>query len=90
MGVCVALGLLVILAKLPWRSKLWVVSHPLLIDLGVFAGLTLIHWGTFSGVMVATIGALGCSIVLSLSRKVIGRIENGRYFPGWMNVHHKL
>jgi hypothetical protein len=90
MGLLVALGLLVTLAKLPWRWKLWMTSRPLLLDAIVFTFLIAIHWGTFSGVMVATIGALFCSLTLSLARKCIGFVEGERYVPGWFNVQGKL
>jgi ascorbate-specific PTS system EIIC-type component UlaA len=90
MGIIVAIGLLVTLAKLSWRRKLWMTSHTLFMDVAVFVGLTLVHWGTFSGVMVATIGALFCSITLSLARKVIGHIENGKYVRGWMDVSTRI
>lgn len=90
MGFVVALGLLVTLAKLPWRHKLWITSHPLLMDVLVFVALTTIHWGTFSGVMVATVGALFCSITISAARRVIGYIENGKYVRGWRDVSDHL
>jgi hypothetical protein len=90
MGIIVALGLLVTLAKVGWRSKLWMVSHPLLMDAIVFAFLIVIHWGTFSGVMVASIGALFCSITLSVARRAIGHIEQGMYHPGWFNMKDRL
>lgn len=90
MGILVALGLLVALAKLPWRGKLWVTSHPLAMDVIVFVGLTVLHWGTFSGVMAATVGALFCSLTLSAARKVIGHVENKQYIRGWFDVSSKL
>lgn len=90
MGLLVALGLLVSLAKLPWRHKLWMTGHPLLMDAIVFVFLIAIHWGTFSGVMVATIGALFCSLTLSAARWLIGHISNGKYFPGKFDVLHKI
>jgi hypothetical protein len=90
MGFVVALGLLVTLAKLSWPRRMWVISHPLTMDVGVFVFLTLIHWGTFSGVMVATVGALFTSITLSGARWLYGHVENGRYFPGKFNVVDKL
>lgn len=90
MGLIVALGLIVTLAKLPWRQKLWMTSHPLLMDVVVFVALTTVHWGTFSGVMVATVGALFCSLTLSAARKAIGHIENGTYIRGWRDVSDKL
>lgn len=94
LGILVALGLLFTLFKASWRVKLWMTSHPLGADLIVFVGLTLIHWGTFSGVMVATIGALFCSVVLSLARRVIGYITvvDGQrvYYRGFMDCIERI
>ena len=90
MGLVVALGLLVTLAKLPWKWKLRLVSNPLAVDVIVFVALTTIHWGTFSGVMVATVGALFCSIVLSIARKAIGHIDGNTYRRGWIDVSTRL
>lgn len=90
MGIVVSLGLLVVLAKLPWRHKMWCISNPLTMDIGIFIVLTMIHWGTFSGVMVATVGALFTSIVLSGARKLYGHIEGGKYFPGMFNVIDRI
>lgn len=92
LGLCVALGLLVTLAKMPWRGKLWMTSHPLLMDAIVFVFLIVIHWGTYSGVMVATIGALFCSITLSVARRVIGYVDpkTRHYVRGFFDVTRKL
>lgn len=90
MGIVVSLGLLVILAKLPWRHKLWIISHPVFMDCSVFVVLTAIHWGTFSGVMAATVGALFTSIVLSCARWLVGHVRGNRYYPGVFNVAHRL
>lgn len=90
MGFVVSLGLLVVLAKLPWRHKMWVISHPVTIDVIVFIVLTYLHWGTFSGVMVATVGALFTSIVLSIARWLYGHVDGTKYFPGVFNVVEKL
>lgn len=90
MGFVVALGLLVVLAKLDWRKKMWVISHPLTMDIAVFIAFTLIHWGTFSGVMVAAVGALFTSITLSCAKWAVGHVKDNRYYPGVFNVIHKL
>jgi uncharacterized membrane protein len=90
MGILVALGLLVTLAKAPWAFKLWCTSHPLVVDATVFVALISIHWGTFSGVMVATIGAFFCSLTLSAARWLIGHNVNGKYIPGKFNIAHKV
>lgn len=90
MGFVVSLGLLVVLAKLPWRHKMWCISHPVFMDSIVFVMLTTVHWGTFSGVMVATVGALFTSIVLSIARWLYGHVDGTKYFPGVFNVGEKL
>lgn len=90
MGFLVALGLIVMYAKLSWRKRVWINSHPLLLDVLVFIALNALHWGTFSGVMVAAIGALFCSLTISAARRVFGYMQSGRYVPGWMNVESKL
>jgi hypothetical protein len=90
MGLFVAIGLLVTLAKLSWRGKLWITSHPLFMDVVVFVALTALHWGTFSGVMVATMGALFCSITISVARRAIGYVERGVYIRGWLDVSTRL
>ena len=90
MGIVVALGLVVLYARLGWRKRIWINSNALFMDIAVFAFLTLIHWGTFSGVMVASVGALFCSLTISVARKCVGYVESGVYVPGWMNVGDKL
>lgn len=89
-GFLVALGILVMLARLPWRHKLWMTSNPLACDVICFIALTGIHWGTFSGVMAATVGALFCSVMLSLARRIIGYVERGRYVRGFLDVSNRV
>lgn len=90
MGIVVGIGLLVMLGKMSWRWKMRMLSNPALVDWIVFIGLTIVHWGTFSGVMVAAVGALFCSIVLSIGRYCFGYIEAGSYYPGMWDVRSKL
>ena len=90
MGIVVGLGLLVTLVKASMSIKMWMLSHPLFMDGFIFIALVLLHWGTFSGVMVATVGALTCSLVLSAARKVYGNRDNGIYTPGIFDVSGQL
>lgn len=90
MGIVVALGLIVMIARLPWRYKLWITSHPLAVDVSVFALLNLLHWGSYTGLMVAASSALFCSLVLSFSRRVIGFVDKGRYIRGFMDVSTRI
>jgi hypothetical protein len=90
MGVIVGLGLLVSLVKMNWKWRMHVLSNPLMMDAIIFMALLLVHWGTFSGVMVATIGALTCSLTISGGRWLYGSVESGVYQPGYFNVASRL
>lgn len=90
MGIVVGIALLMTLAKAPWPWKMRILSNPLLMDVAIFAVLCLLHWGTFSGVMVATIGAMSCSLVLSAARWLYGYVTDGTYKPGYFDVGSKL
>lgn len=85
-GLFVALGLLFTWIKLPWKWRLWMNSNPVKMDLLIFSALTMIHWGTFTGVMAATIGALTCSALLSLSRICFGYYQDKKYIRGKFNL----
>jgi hypothetical protein len=86
MGFVVALGLLFTFVKLSWRARLKMLSHPVAMDVCVFCILTFLHWGTFSGVMVATIGALTCSVMLSVGRWAFCYMRGGKHVAGRFNV----
>jgi hypothetical protein len=90
MGIMVALGLIFMFMKMSWRWKMRLLSNPLAVDVFVFVCLNLLHWGSFSGVMVAAIGAMFCSLTLSVGRWWFGYVSNGRYTQGWVNVESKL
>jgi hypothetical protein len=89
-GVIVAAGLLFTFMKCSWAARMRMLSNPLFMDVFIFILLNLIHWGTFSGVMVAATGALICSGLLSLGRYVYGHIDSGVYFPGMRDVSANL
>lgn len=90
MGIVVGLGLLMTLVKASWHWKMRLLSNPLITDIIVFGLLMLLHWGTFSGVMVATVGAMVCSLVLSGARWAYGHVESGVYVPGYFDIGSKL
>lgn len=89
-GIVVCLGICIWFTRVRWRTRLWLISHPLLVDVGVFAFLTFIHWGTFSGVMAATIGALMTSVLMSGARKLWGFYQGRDYVRGMIDVSTKL
>ena len=85
-GLIVALGLLFMFFKCSWKTRMKMLSHPLAMDLGIFVLLNILHWGTFSGVMVAATGALVCSGMLSLGRWLFGHVEGRTYICGKFSV----
>ncbi len=89
-GVIVALGLLFTFFKCSWNIKMKMLSNPLAMDIFIFVALNILHWGTFSGVMVAATGALITSALLSLGRKVYGYMDGNVYHAGFVNVITKL
>jgi len=88
-GVIVALGLIGFFAKMKWKTRLKMLSYPLTLDLFVFILLNALHWGTFSGVMVAATGALICSALISLGRKAFGYYERSKYVPGLWDMSNR-
>lgn len=89
-ALLVAAGLLATMAKMPWRWRMHILSNPILMDVVISILLYALHWGTFSGVMTAAIGALVCSLVISTGRKAYGYVENGEYVPGYWDISQHL
>jgi hypothetical protein len=81
-GFTIFLGVALILAKLPRRTMLRVLKHDLLLDVAVSLITLMIHWGTFSGVMAATVAGLLTSLATSGLKKLIGYADGDNYYPG--------
>jgi putative ABC transport system substrate-binding protein len=72
-GVTVFLGIALILWKLPRRLMLKILHHDLMLDLAVSVLTLFLHWGSFEGVMAATVNV---NILPIEAQDLIG-IENG-------------
>lgn len=81
-GLTIFLGVALLLVKLPRRIMLRVLKHDLKLDLAVTILVLLIHWGTFSGVMAATVAGLLTSITTSGLKRLVGYIDGDNYYPG--------
>ena len=75
-------GIALLLAKLPRRTMLKALKHDLGIDLLVTVLTLIIHWGTFSGVMAATVAGLLTSLATSALKRWVGYIDGDNYYPG--------
>ncbi|MCX7143460.1 MAG: hypothetical protein NT123_20895 [Proteobacteria bacterium] len=85
-GFMIFLGLALILAKLPRRLMLRALGHDLAIDLMVSALVLIIHWGTFSGVMAATVAGLLASLATAGAKRLFGQIRGSVYYPGLFHL----
>ena len=85
-GLTVFCGVALLFAKLPRRTMLRALKHDLAIDLMVSAMVLLIHWGTFSGVMAATVAGLLTSLFTSGLKKLVGYIDGNYYVVGKFNL----
>ena len=87
-GIFVFLSVLRIFFKLSRHWQLRLLGRPLLLDLSVASATLLLHWGTFTGVMAATIAGLLASLSTSLARRVFGYARGGTYYPGLLHIRH--
>lgn len=81
-GFTIFLGVALILTKLPRRTMLRVLKHDLALDITVSALTLIVHWGTFSGVMAATVAGLMTSVATTTAKKLFGYIDGNNYYAG--------
>jgi nucleoside permease NupC len=81
-GFAIFLGLVFLLAKLKRRVMLRVLHHDVLLDIVVTVLVLYLHWGSFEGVMAATIAGLFTSMATTLAKRMFGCIRGGQYYPG--------
>ena len=81
-GFAVFLSLLFILAKLPRRLMLRLLRYDVLLDIAVTVLVLFLHWGSFDGVMAATVAGLLTSFATTAAKRLVGYIRGDRYVPG--------
>jgi nucleoside permease NupC len=86
-GIAIFAGVAALLAKLRRRWMLRALNHDLALDLAVSAITLVVHWGTFSGVMAATIAGLLTSVATSTAKRLFGYIKGDLYYPGLIFVN---
>jgi hypothetical protein len=85
-GFAVFLGVALLLVKLPKRLLLKALRYDLAIDVGVSLIVLAVHFGTFHGVMAATIAGLFTSLATSSAKRLVGYIRDDRYYPGLIRL----
>lgn len=86
-GILVFMGVALLFAKLPRRRMLMLLHHDLKLDIAVTVVVLAVHWGTFSGVMAASVCGVLCSIFTSSLKRLLGSIHAGRYYPGIIRLY---
>ena len=86
-GLTVFVAAMLLLLKLPRRWKLRMLHYDVWIDWSVSLVVLMIHFGTFSGVMAATIAGLLTSIFTSAMKKLFGSISSNGYQPGYFHFN---
>lgn len=84
-GLAIFTAAAALLAKLKRRWMLKALNHDLAIDVAVTVTTLVVHWGTFSGVMGATVAGLLTSVATSTAKSLFGYIKGNTYYPG---VYH--
>jgi nucleoside permease NupC len=86
-GLMIFLGIAFLLCKLPRRLMLKALHFDVALDLLVSALVLILHWGTFSGVMAATVAGLMTSLATSGAKRLFGYIDGqGSYVPGFFHL----
>ena len=91
-GIVVGVGVLAAISKMSTRSRIWMLSRPVFMDILIFILLCLLHSGSAEGMLVAAIGAAACSAALSLGRRVYGHRDpkTHAYVRGFFDVSAQL
>lgn len=89
-GFIVFLSLMVIVWGLPLRTVLWLLGHPLFLEVPFSLLAYGLHFGTYSGMMVAAVAAVMCFVFVRCTRWLIGYTKNGVYRQGLFNLRGAL
>ena len=81
-GTAVFLALLLIMIKLPRRLMLRLLRYDIALDIAVTVLVMFVHWGSFDGVMAATVAGLMTSFATSAAKRLVGYIHGDIYVPG--------
>ncbi len=85
-GLAIFLAMLFVFVKLPRRTLLRLLRYDLAIDIVVTLLVLVIHFGTFSGVMAATVAGLMTSLATTGAKRLFGYIQGDVYRPGLINL----
>lgn len=83
LGFCSALGVFIVLLRMPRMFVLHVLGRAWLLDVIMSAIMFAMHWGTAVGGFSAVIASLFCSAGITLCKGCLGHITAKHYYSGW-------
>jgi hypothetical protein len=89
-GIIIMLGMMMIFCKLSWKTKLYLLGHPIAVDLAASAAAYIMHGGSLTGGLAAAVAGLMTSAMTSGGRYLFGYIEKHKYFPGAFNMIERI
>jgi hypothetical protein len=85
-GFAIFLAMLFLFVKIPRRWLLRLLCYDMAIDVSVTLVL-IIHFGTFSGLVGATVAEMMTSITTSAGKRLFGYIKGSEYHYGTFRLH---
>jgi hypothetical protein len=85
-GFTVFLAMMLLLIKLPRRWALRMLHYDLAVDCAVSLVVLFLHFGSFEGVMAATIAGLMTSLFTTATKRAFGSLSSKGYQPGFFNL----
>ena len=89
-GAVIFVGVAAVFIKLPLKWSLWLLGHHVATDVGVTVLVLVLHWGTITGLMSATVAGLICSVTTSVGRCLYGYRLGNFYYPGHYDLSGRL
>jgi hypothetical protein len=86
-GFAIFLAMLFLFVKIPRRWLLRLLCYDMAIDVSVTLLVLIIHFGTFSGLMAATVAGMMTSITTSAGKRLFGYIKGSEYHYGIFRLH---
>lgn len=89
-GFIIFAGFWLLLMKLPLITRLKMLGHPFLFDASITILVFVMYGGSAVGILSASSAALVLSVSISLARRGMGYIREGKYYLGRINLADKL
>ena len=81
-GIAIAVGLLLVVIRLGRKRGLWLLGHPLLLEVVGIGIAWWMHGGTIVGGMAVVVAGIIIHFSVDAARYAMGYIKAGVYYPG--------